>query len=205
MEAHRVDEPSPWVVRFASAIAHRGAVLDVAAGRGRHARYLEALGHRVTAIDRDAGALSTCGATERIVCDLEADGVPWPVAGRRFAAVVVTNYLHRPTFARLVDALDDGGLLIYETFAVGNERFGKPSNPAFLLAEGELLERCRGLSIVAFEDGLAMLDGAVPRPASIQRICAASARDATRPARRHVLSQAALPAMGKSARIASLS
>ncbi len=78
------------------------------------------------------------------------------------------HYLHRPLFPRLVEALADGGVLVVETFAHGNERFGKPSNPDFLLAPGELLERCRGLSIVAFEDGL--VD--VPRPASVQRVCA---------------------------------
>jgi SAM-dependent methyltransferase len=159
--------PSPWVVRFAPLIEAHGAVLDVACGRGRHARWFETRGHRVTGIDRDVRSLAESGASETIDADLEAGGA-WPLPGRRFAAVVVTNYLHRPLFTSLIDALADRGVLIYETFAVGNERFGKPSNPAFLLAPGELLERCRGLEIVAYEDGLI---GAPPY-ASIQRICA---------------------------------
>ncbi len=161
------DGPSPWVVRFATAIPKGGAVLDVASGRGRHARWLEARGHRVTAIDRDAGALEAGGASEAIVFDLEA-GLEWPLTGRRFAAVVVTNYLHRPLFPALLAALADDGVLLYETFAVGNERFGRPGNPDFLLGPGELLALCRGLEIVAFEDGLV----GDPPVASIQRICA---------------------------------
>ena len=92
----------------------------------------------------------------------------WAVEERRFAAVIVTNYLHRPLFPLLIEALDQGGILIYETFATGNARFGKPGNSAFLLERGELLERCRALNIVAYEDGLVTS----PRPASIQRICA---------------------------------
>lgn len=185
-------------------MAAGGPVLDVASGHGRHARWFEARGHRVTALDRDADALAAGGATETIACDLETDPVAWPVAGRRFAAVVVTNYLHRPLFPFLLDALADDGVLLYETFAVGNGRFGKPSNPAFLLAPGELLARCAALSIVAFEDGLV----ARPQPASVQRICATHAvapRDAREdsPARRHLLSPATGEEGHKSARIAS--
>ena len=164
-------EPSAWVVRFAPLIASGGAILDVACGRGRHARWFESRGHRVTGIDRDEAALAASGASERIVCDLEAFADPreaWPLANRRFAGVVVANYLHRPLFPLLTEALDAGGVLIYETFAIGNARFGKPSNPAFLLDRGELLERCGALHVVAYEDGLVTHPG----PASIQRICA---------------------------------
>jgi SAM-dependent methyltransferase len=160
------------VVRFARLIAPGGAVLDVACGSGRHARWLEARGHRVTGVDRDADALAVSGASEALAADLE--GESWPLPERRFAAVVVTNYLHRPLFPALLDALAPGGVLIYETFAVGNERFGRPSNPAFLLRAGELLERCRDLDIVAYEDGL--VDD--PAPASRQRICAVRRGDA---------------------------
>lgn len=157
-------------MRFASAIEPGGAVLDVACGRGRHARWFEAHGHQVTGIDRDRDALDACGASEPIACDLEvADAATaWPVHGRRFAAVVVTNYLHRPLFPLLIDALADGGVLIVETFAAGNARFGRPSNPDFLLEPGELLARCASLTVVAYEDGIVT----VPRPASVQRICA---------------------------------
>jgi SAM-dependent methyltransferase len=187
----KLADPSTWVVRFAPLITTGGAVLDVACGEGRHARWLEAHGYRVTGIDRDEAALSVSGARERIVCDLEAQVDPretWPLHGRRFAGVIVTNYLHRPLFPLLLESLADGGVLIYETFAVGNARFGKPANPDFLLEEGELLERCRGLQVVAYEDGLVTL----PKPASIQRICAlrgtgAQAGSSGRGAARHAL------------------
>lgn len=164
-------EPSPWVRRWAHLVVPGGAVLDVASGGGRHARWFAALGHPVTALDRDALALATLRdepRVARIAADLE--GAAWPLAGNaKFAAVVVTNYLHRPLFPHLLDALALGGVLIYETFAQGNESVGKPSNPAFLLAPGELLERVRGrLRVVAFEDGFV----AQPRPAYVQRICA---------------------------------
>jgi SAM-dependent methyltransferase len=125
----------------------------------------------VTAIDRDAAALDAL-RDEPLVTPLEADleGAAWPLpADAKFAAVVVTNYLHRPLFAQLLRALAPGGVLVYETFAQGNESVGKPSNPAFLLAPGELLERVRGqLRVVAFQDGFL----AQPRPAYVQRICA---------------------------------
>ena len=168
---HDSDGASSWVVRFAPLIAAGGAILDVACGRGRHARWFESRGHRVTGIDRDEATLAVSGASERIVCDLEAPADPhraWPLHGRRYAAVIVTNYLHRPLFPLLIDALAESGVLIYETFAIGNARFGKPGNPDFLLERGELLARCHGLDIVAYEDGLVTH----PKPASIQRICA---------------------------------
>lgn len=163
---HDALAPSPWVVRFAPLVAPGGAVLDVACGRGRHVRLFEAAGHRVTGVDRDTQALAACGASETIVADLEAGD--WPLSGRAFAGVVVANYLHRPLFERLVASLADDGVLIYETFAAGNARFGRPSNPAFLLEAGELLVRSAGLDVVAFEDGLVGGE----RPASVQRICA---------------------------------
>jgi SAM-dependent methyltransferase len=164
-------EPSGWVCRWAQLLAPGGAVLDVAAGAGRHARWFAARGHPVTALDRDETALAALDVQPRITAvraDLE--GAPWPLApSARFAAVVVTNYLHRPLFPHLLDALAPGGMLIYETFARGNEAFGKPSNPAFLLMPGELLDAVRGrLRVLAYEDGFV----AQPRPACVQRICA---------------------------------
>lgn len=168
---HGLGEPSRWVRDWAHLVAAGGAVLDVASGPGRHARFFASLGHRVTAIDRDAAALDAL-RDEPLVTPLEADleGAAWPLpADAKFAAVVVTNYLHRPLFAQLLRALAPGGVLVYETFAQGNESVGKPSNPAFLLAPGELLERVRGqLRVVAFQDGFL----AQPRPAYVQRICA---------------------------------
>ncbi|MFM0000390.1 class I SAM-dependent methyltransferase [Paraburkholderia dipogonis] len=168
---HGLGEPSPWVRDWAHLVAAGGAVLDVASGAGRHARFFASLGHPVTAIDRDAAALDAL-RDEPLVTPLEADleGAAWPLpADAKFAAVVVTNYLHRPLFPQLLRALAPGGVLVYETFAQGNESVGKPSNPAFLLAPGELLERVRGqLRVVAFQDGFL----AQPRPAYVQRICA---------------------------------
>jgi len=152
MDPHAETAPSQWVERWASAIRPGGEVLDVASGSGRHARFLARLGFEVDAVDRDAAAFGDPAPGVRLVeADIEAG--PWPYAGRRFDAIVVTNYLHRPLLPVLVASLEPGGLLIYETFARGNERFGKPSNPAFLLAPGELLEAVRGrLRVVAYED-----------------------------------------------------
>jgi SAM-dependent methyltransferase len=173
-----LDEPSGWVARFAPLIAP-GEVLDLACGGGRHARLLAGKGHQVLAVDRDAAALLR--AAGEGICtlqlDLECAGdgqVSWPFEANRFAGIVVTNYLHRPLFPHILASLAPGGLLIYETFAQGNERFGKPSNPDFLLAPGELLKAVQGdgstrpLRVTAFEDGYVPM----PKPAMVQRICA---------------------------------
>lgn len=170
-----IGKPSDWVERFAPLIAPGGRVLDFACGGGRHARWLAQLGWRVEAVDRDRAALAMLadvpGVTTR-EADLE-DG-PWPYAGERFDAVVVANYLYRPRLAQLFDCVAAGGILIYETFMLGNERFGKPSNPDFLLQPGELLARLAAdFSIVAFEQG----EADAPRPAVIQRVCAVKGRD----------------------------
>jgi SAM-dependent methyltransferase len=156
------------VERWATLIRPGGEVLDVACGAGRHSRFLAKLGFEVIAVDRDPSLLrDRPAAIELVAADIEAE--PWPFAGRRFDGIVVTNYLHRPLLATLVDSVGPAGVLIYETFAQGNERFGKPSNPAFLLAPGELLEAVRGrLRVVAYEDRV--VDE--PRPAAIQRLCA---------------------------------
>ncbi len=147
--------PSPWIARFAPLVPPGARVLDLACGKGRHARFFAARGQRVVAVDRDAGALAVLDGDARIetrVADLEAG--PWPLAGERFDAIVVANYLHRPLFAHLLAALADDGVLLYETFARGNEAFGRPSNPAFLLAPGELLTLAApALTVVAFEQG----------------------------------------------------
>lgn len=172
MQLHQHDRlaPSAWVCRFARLIAAGGAVLDLACGEGRHARYLAGLGYRVEAVDRDSAALAALGGVAGIAtrcADLE--GAPWPYGAERFDGIVVTNYLYRPLLAPLLDALRPGGVLIYETFALGNEKLGRPSNPEFLLRPGELLQWVEGrLSAVAFEQGLVER----PKPAVIQRICA---------------------------------
>lgn len=165
---HFVDAPSPWVVRWSAEIPAGGSVLDLACGAGRHARYLARRGFAVDAVDRDTALFQDPPAKVTLLkADLEAG--PWPYAGRSFAAIVVANYLHRPLFPILIEALAPDGILIYETFALGNERFGKPSNPDFLLKPGELLEIVQGkLRVLGYED--VYLD--TPKPAMVQRLCA---------------------------------
>jgi SAM-dependent methyltransferase len=170
-----LDEASRWVARFAPLIP-QGEVLDLACGGGRHARLLAAAGHQVLAVDRDAAALERAAGkgigTLRVDLEDPAEGgVCWPFEAGRFAGIVVTNYLHRRLFPHIVASLAPEGVLIYETFAQGNERFGKPSNPDFLLAPGELLDATRALRVIAFEDGYVSL----PKPAMVQRICALKA------------------------------
>jgi SAM-dependent methyltransferase len=144
--------PSAWVTRWAHLIAPGGTVLDLACGSGRHLLWLADRGHRVTGVDRDAAAVAPLAARAEIVlADIEAG--PWPLEGRRFDAVVVTNYLWRALLPRIVAALAPGGVLIYETFAGGHETIGRPSNPDFLLRPGELLAACAVLRVVAFEEG----------------------------------------------------
>jgi SAM-dependent methyltransferase len=142
-------------------------VLDVACGSGRHLRWLSAQGFQVAGVDRDADAIAQLAEFgEVIVADLES--TPWPLPGRRFDAVVVTNYLWRPLFPALIDSLADGGVLIYETFADGQQTIGRPSRPEFLLRHGELLKLAHGLHVIAYEDGF------VESPARfVQRIAAA--------------------------------
>jgi len=162
--------PSDWVTRFAPLIPDSGTVLDLACGFGRHSRYLARLGFRVEAVDRSAEAIAGLTGVPGVtgeVADIERGS--WPFPGRRFDAVVVTNYLWRPLFPLILDALVPAGVLLYETFAVGNEKYGKPSNPDFLLRPGELLDVVRGrLKVIAFED----LYIEQPKPAMVQRICA---------------------------------
>lgn len=165
---------SPWVARFAGLIPgdgpREGMVLDLAAGHGRHARLLLGLGHKVLAVDRAVEPLAPLAADtslEILQADLETG--TWPLAGRRFAGIVVTDYLHRPLFPHLLDALSPGGALIYETYALGQEKFGRPSRPEFLLRPGELLELTGGrFHVVAYEDLVIQ----APHTARVQRIAA---------------------------------
>lgn len=149
------DTPSPWIVRWAGAIAPHGTVLDLACGSGRHVRYLAARGLRVTALDRDRDALAQLQGLAAEVIEADLESGPWPLPGRRFDAVVVTNYLWRALIPAIVDSVAEGGLLLYETFALGQEKIGRPSNPDFLLRPGELLDAAQGLHVIAYEDGMA--------------------------------------------------
>jgi SAM-dependent methyltransferase len=163
--------PSSWIVRFAPLVPAGARVLDLACGRGRHARLFAGLGCRVLAVDRDPAALAglaDVAGVETATLDLETGA--WPLAGERFDAIVVANYLHRPLFPHLLTALAGDGTFLYETFARGNEAFGRPSNPAFLLEAGELLRVVDGwLAVVAFEEGR-VEEG--PRRAVVQRLAA---------------------------------
>lgn len=167
-ETQPTPPPSAWVCRFAPLVAAGGTVLDIACGSGRHTALFAERGYRITAVDRDVSRIAQRAGVEIVEADLEGDA-PWPFPGRPFDGIVATNYLHRPLMPRLIDSLAPGGALIYETFAAGNERLGRPRNPDFLLRDGELLDMIAGkLSVVAYEAGM------VDRPASavIQRIAA---------------------------------
>lgn len=177
--SHRSVSPvSSWVARFAPLVPMGGVVLDLACGAGRHLRLFHQRRHPVVGLDRDLSGVADLAGIEGVTLvqtDLEASGDAGDgleitgLSGQRFAGIVVTNYLHRPLFPALLGALAPGGVLIYETFADGNARFGRPSSPAFLLREGELLDVTRGhLSVVAFEQG----EITAPKAAVVQRLCA---------------------------------
>lgn len=163
--------PSPWIVRFAPLVPAAATVLDLACGSGRHTQLFLGRGHRVTAVDIDISGLDDLQGVpglEVVRADLEY-GSPWPLPGRSFGAVVVTNYLWRPLFPAIIDAVAPDGLLLYESFAVGNEALGQPRRPEFLLRPGELIDMVQGrLQIVAYEHG--RVD--YPRAAIKQRLCA---------------------------------
>jgi SAM-dependent methyltransferase len=167
---HGTEDPSPWIRRWAHLVPAGGTVLDLACGRGRHARWFAARGHPVTGVDRDADALAALqGTAETVEADIENG--PWPFAGRQFDAVVVTNYLWRPLFPQILAAVAPGGVLLHETFAQGNETVGKPSRPDFLLAPGELLRAYAELRVIGYEDGF------LDEPARfVQRIAAVRER-----------------------------
>ena len=152
---HGTEPPSAWVKHWSHLVKPQGTVLDVACGYGRHSYYFHQLNHPVTLIDRAQAAIESIAidahVCEKLVTDIENE--KWPLTDRQFDAVVVTNYLWRPLMPTLLASLASGGVLIYETFAAGNETVGKPSRQDFLLQPGELLAVCRGLRVVAFEDG----------------------------------------------------
>ena len=163
--------PSPWVVRHVQSIPARGKVLDLACGSGRHARFLAGLGYPVLAVDRDARALAGVSTIKGITTrQLDLEGEEWPLAGQVFDGIVVTNYLWRPRLPDVLALLAPGGVLIYETFMVGNAAYGKPSNPDFLLQAGELrqLAAAAGLREVDYAEGYV----ASPKPAMRQAVCA---------------------------------
>lgn len=175
---HGTEPPSSWVQRWASLIQPGASVLDVACGHGRHLRWLSSRGHQVTGVDRSPEAIQAVAGLGRAV-EADIENGPWPFAGERFGAVVVTNYLWRPLMQTLVSSLAPGGVLLYETFASGQETVGRPARPDFLLQPGELLQVCAGLRVVAFEDGFCSgPDRFVQRIAAVHEPLAASAQPA---------------------------
>jgi SAM-dependent methyltransferase len=163
--------PVDWVAKYSPLISSEGLVLDLACGKGRITRFLLAEGFSVVALDKDVSGLGDISSTQNleiVQADLET-GTTFPLQGRRFSGIVVVNYLHRPLFTALTDALGKGGVLIYQTFMQGNEAYGRPSNPDFLLKENELKDAFgKDLNVIAFEQGFTEH----PKPAMIQKICA---------------------------------
>ena len=167
-DSHGAQAPSQWIARFAHLVRPQGQVLDIACGLGRHMRLFHAKNHGVTGIDKAQAAIdAVANLGPAIQADIEND--PWPLPGQQFDAVVVTNYLWRPLWPQILDSVKPGGLLLYETFAQGNEAFGKPSRADFLLAPGELLQVCNGWQIIAYEHGqLRQPERVVQRVAAIK-------------------------------------
>lgn len=170
LRADLIEAPSEWLLNHAQHIKPAGSVLDVAAGSGRNARWLAQKGFKVEAVDRDQQALESMQGVENThlhIADIE--NADWPYSGQQFDAILVCRYLHRPLFPFILQSLAPQGVLIYETFMQGNELYGKPSNPDFLLRENELLEVFKNdLEVIAFEQGYFEK----PKPAMLQRICA---------------------------------
>ena len=162
--------PSAWVVRWITLIESHGTTLDVACGAGRHTKLLLERGYKVVAVDADIGAIAPFqDRTDLTLIQADLEHGPWPFPEGIFHGIVVTNYLYRPLFPHLMAALKPGGILIYETFALGNAEFGRPSNPDFLLQHGELLRVVEDKArVIAYED----VYTETPKPALVQRICA---------------------------------
>ncbi|NCV04184.1 MAG: methyltransferase domain-containing protein [Burkholderiaceae bacterium] len=168
-----LETASPWIAQYADLIVPGGKVLDLACGGGRHAIYLANRGFMVLAVDRDEESLARIDHQFVMTQQMDLEGDRWPLPESEFGqwnAIVVSNYLYRPYLEQLPDLLEEGGILLYETFAIGNEEFGKPSNPNFLLQHGELLDLAKrhDLHVVAYQDGYR----AIPKPAMVQSLCA---------------------------------
>jgi len=164
------ESPSSWIVKFAPLIKSQGLVLDLACGSGRHAKWLAQQGYQVDALDRDPIATSSMQGIDGIrIQQTDLETTEPPSFEHSYDGIIVSRYLHRPLLTSLATILKPGGILIYETFMRGNERYGKPSNPDFLLMPDELLNTYSPLlNIISFEQG----EVVEPKPAMLQRICA---------------------------------
>ena len=167
--------PSAWIERWHSGFGSGSRVLDLACGGGRHGRLFLENGATVTFVDIDVSGVGDLSRNERAeILQADLENAPWPLENRQFDAVVVTNYLHRPLFPSIVDAVAPGGWLFYETFAVGNERYGRPSNPDFLLEYDELKHRVEDeLDVIGYAHSLRIL----PKRAIMQHIAAQRPND----------------------------
>lgn len=182
---HGTEAPSSWVQRWTHLIPPQATALDLACGAGRHMRWLQAQGLQVTGVDRSSEAIAACTGLGELIC-ADIENGPWPLPGRQFGAVVVTNYLWRPLLPTIVASVAPGGVLVYETFAQGNETVGRPARPEFLLAPGELLHVCKELRVVGYEDGF------IDEPARfVQRITAVRELPQAGGPSRHLLSTGA--------------
>jgi SAM-dependent methyltransferase len=169
---HGQEPTSNWVARWSHLLPAGCTVLDLACGHGRHMRHFAELGHPVTGVDRNPDAIAAVRHLGEAIC-ADIENGPWPLAGRTFSGVVVTNYLWRPLWPHILDSLAPQGVLIYETFSAGNETVGKPSRPDFLLHPAELLSVCQDLRVVAFEEGfLAQPDRFVQRIVAVREVSA---------------------------------
>ncbi len=165
---HGQEPASAWVTRWSHLVPKASKVLDIACGHGRHMRHFAALGHPVVGVDRDPEAVTAVSPLGNTIC-ADIENGPWPLADQTFGGVIVTNYLWRPLWPLILTSLASGGVLIYETFAAGNETVGKPSRPDFLLQPGELLKVCDKLRVIAFEEGfLEQPDRFVQRIVAVQ-------------------------------------
>jgi len=178
---HGQEPPSTWVARWSHLLPSACTVLDLACGHGRHMRHFASLGHAVVGVDRNPEAIAVVSPLGEAVC-ADIENGPWPLSGRAFGGVVVTNYLWRPLWPHILESLAPNGVLIYETFSAGNESVGKPSRPDFLLRPSELLSLCQDLHVVAFEEGF------LPHPDRfVQRIVAVQETDTAQMPRRYPL------------------
>jgi SAM-dependent methyltransferase len=179
---HGQEPTSAWVARWSHLLSAGCTVLDLACGHGRHMRHFASLGHPVTGVDRNPDAIAAVSPLGEAMC-ADIENGPWPLDARTFGGVVVTNYLWQPLWPNILNSLGTNGVLIYETFSAGNESVGKPSRPDFLLHPGELLDVCKNLRVVAFEEGF------LDQPERfVQRIVAARATSGTQTPARYLLS-----------------
>lgn len=167
-------QPSPWIVRWSHLLRGGCTVLDVGCGSGRHLKWFAQRGHAVTGVDKDIAQVEE-GILGIQLVQADIESTSWPLLDqdvpRQFGAVVITNYLWRPLLPVVLQSIAPGGVLLYETFAVGNEQWGRPTRPDFLLREGELLQTCEGMYIVAYENGkLEQPARAVQRIAAVRKI-----------------------------------